>query len=224
VLDRLRTRIQQLRDVLPIGHGRRSFAQEGEDLILARIFADQARGTYVDVGAHHPRRFSNTYMLYRRGWHGVNIDAAPGSMASFRIQRPRDLNLEIGVAETAETRDFFVFDEPALNTFDAERAKALDKPPYKIVSVHRVKCQPLAAILREHAVGSVDLLTIDAEGYDYQVLTTFDWDGARPRVVLTEQFSRDLVALLESKTHRFMTERGYHIIAKTFNSVVYVNS
>jgi FkbM family methyltransferase len=221
-LERLRATLLRLRDALPIGHTRRSFAQEGEDLILARIFGEQAHGIYVDVGAHHPRRFSNTHMLYRRGWHGVNIDATPGSMKLFRSQRPRDINLEVGVAATSDVRDFYVFNEPALNTFDAERAKSLDRPPYRIDAVRKVACQPLAEILRSHSIGRIDLLTIDAEGYDDEVLSTLDWEASRPRVVLTEQFSRDLSALLESSTATRMQARGYRVIAKTFNSVFYV--
>jgi FkbM family methyltransferase len=221
-LDRLRAVLVRLRDALPIGHTRRSFAQEGEDLILARIFGEQARGIYVDVGAHHPRRFSNTHMLYRRGWHGVNIDATPGSMKLFRRQRARDINLEVGVAATSDVRDFYVFNEPALNTFDAERAKSLDRPPYRIEAVRKVACQPLAEILRSHSIGRIDLLTIDAEGYDDEVLSTLDWETSRPRVVLTEQFSRDLSTLLESTTATRMQARGYRVIAKTFNSVFYV--
>jgi FkbM family methyltransferase len=221
-LERLRATLLRLRDALPIGHARCSFAQEGEDLILARIFGEQAHGIYVDVGAHHPRRFSNTHMLYRRGWHGVNIDATPGSMKLFRSQRPRDVNLEVGVAATSDARDFYVFNEPALNTFDAERAKSLDRPPYRIDAVRKVACQPLAEILRSHSIGRIDLLTIDAEGYDDEVLSTLDWEASRPRVVLTEQFSRDLSALLESSTATRMQARGYRVIAKTFNSVFYV--
>ena len=60
-----------------------SWSQEGEDRILYRIFEQQPVGFYVDVGAHHPKRFSNTYFFYRRGWRGINIDAMPGSMKNF---------------------------------------------------------------------------------------------------------------------------------------------
>lgn len=222
MIDRLRARIERVRDVLPGGHGRTSLAQEGEDLILERIFESQDRGVYVDVGAHHPKRFSNTYLLYRRGWRGVNIDAAPGSMAAFRRERPRDVNLECGVAATAELRDFFVFNEPALSTFDAARARSLERPPYVIEAVRKVRCAPLSTILREHSIGAIDLLTIDVEGLDYEVLRTLDWEVSRPRVVLTEQFSRDLAMLMTSELHGFMHGRGYRIIAKTFNSVFYV--
>jgi FkbM family methyltransferase len=219
----IRAGLDRVRDVLPGGHGRVSFSQEGEDLILDRIFENQSAGIYVDVGAHHPQRFSNTHLLYRRGWHGVNIDATPGSMRSFRRIRPRDVNLEIGVTAKEEVRDFFVFNEPALNTFDAARAKSLDRPPYVIEHVHKVRCAPLSAILSEHSIGPIDLLTIDAEGFDFEVLQTLDWKVSRPHVVLTEQFSRDIATLLASEMHAFMHDRGYQLIAKTFNSVFYID-
>ena len=75
----------------------KSYSQEGEDLLLRRIFEHQKNGFYVDVGAHHPFRFSNTYLLYKCGWRGINIDAMPGSMRLFRRFRARDINIECGV-------------------------------------------------------------------------------------------------------------------------------
>jgi len=71
-----------------------SFAQEGEDRVLYRMFQGRfgRPGFYVDVGAHHPTRFSNTYLFYRMGWRGINLDAMPGSMAAFARARPRDIN------------------------------------------------------------------------------------------------------------------------------------
>ncbi len=224
LVDRLRTRVDQLRDVLPGGFGRTSLAQEGEDLILERIFEHSPTGIYVDVGAHHPLRFSNTHLLYRRGWHGVNIDATPGSMAPFRKLRPRDINLEVGIGAREEVRDFYVFNEPALNTFDEARAKSLVNETYRIEHVHKVRCAPLSTILREHAVGAIDLLTIDAEGFDFTVLQTVDWERWHPRVVLTEQFSRDVGTLVESDVHAYLHARGYRLVAKTFNSVFYLAS
>ena len=43
-----------------------SYSQEGEDMVLQRIFAQKEYGFYIDVGAHHPKRFSNTYLFYKR--------------------------------------------------------------------------------------------------------------------------------------------------------------
>ena len=220
----IRAQLDRIRAVLPGGMGRVSFAQEGEDLVLARMFEHQDTGIYVDVGAHHPIRFSNTYLLHRRGWHGVNIDAAPGSMKAFTRMRPGDINLEVGITAREETRAFHVFNEPALNTFDAERARTLDRPPYKVLQVCQVRCAPLAKILREHSIGAIDLLSIDAEGFDFEVLQTVDWEVARPKVVITEHFSRDLTELFASELHAYMTARGYQLSAKTFNSLFYTSA
>ncbi|MEO8842381.1 MAG: FkbM family methyltransferase [Kofleriaceae bacterium] len=171
------------------------------------------------MGAHHPQRFSNTLLLHRRGWRGVNIDATPGSMTEFRRHRPRDINLEIGVTAKAETRDFYVFDESALNTFDAVRAKSFEQ--HVVRRVDKVRCLPLSAILREHAIAAIDLLTVDAEGFDFEVLQTLDWETSRPRVVLSEHFSRDIETVIASELHAFMRARGYRLLAKTFNSLFY---
>lgn len=75
----------------------KSYALQGEDLILKEIFHQVKNGFYVDVGAHHPFKFSNTYFFYKRGWRGINIDALPHSMNLFNQFRPRDINVECGV-------------------------------------------------------------------------------------------------------------------------------
>lgn len=47
-------------------YARQSFSQEGEDLVLSRFFDGQESGFYIEVGAHHPFRFSNTYLFTKR--------------------------------------------------------------------------------------------------------------------------------------------------------------
>ena len=44
------------------------YSQNGEDLILNRLFENKEKGFFIDVGAHHPIRFSNTYLFYKKGW------------------------------------------------------------------------------------------------------------------------------------------------------------
>ena len=97
----------------------RSWSQEGEDMVLRRIF-EKKNGFYVDVGAHHPIRFSNTYFFYRIGWSGINIDAMPGSMQAFKKSRVRDINLELGVSNHNANLDYYIFNDTALNTFSVK--------------------------------------------------------------------------------------------------------
>src|SRR5688500_4139273 len=95
----------------------RGYAQEGEDLILQLMLAWRANGFYVDVGAHHPQFDSNTYLFYKRGWSGINIDAMPNSMKLFNRLRPRDINLELAISKKSEELTYYLFNTPQLNGF-----------------------------------------------------------------------------------------------------------
>src|SRR5438552_13668137 len=55
-----------------------SFSQLGEDLAICRLTDELAldRGVYVDAGAFHPIFGSNTLLLHKRGWRGINVDLA----------------------------------------------------------------------------------------------------------------------------------------------------
>ena len=104
------------------GFSLKSYSQEGEDMILRRLFEKQKTGFYVDVGAHHPKRFSNTFFFYKKGWSGINIDAMPNSMRLFNEIRPRDTNLEIPISDKKQKLKYYMFNEPALNGFSKELA------------------------------------------------------------------------------------------------------
>ena len=193
-----------------------------------RLFEDTAAGIYVDVGAHHPFRFSNTCLLHQRGWRGINIDARPGSMRLFRRYRPDDVNLEIGISEEPTSLEFFVFAEPALNTFDQNLASDRQKEGWVLTQRTTVACMTLSQVLEQHlprlGTNSVDLLTVDAEGLDLAVMRSNDWRRFRPRAIVVEILESDLDQVTCSPTGRFLGNVGYVPTAKLYNSVVFLPS
>jgi len=45
----------------------KSYSQEGEDLILARMLGEKKEGFYIDVVAHHPQKiFKHIFILQKR--------------------------------------------------------------------------------------------------------------------------------------------------------------
>ncbi len=202
-----------------------TFSQEGEDLLLEEMFQEKggAPGFYVDVGAHHPKRFSNTYTFHMRGWTGINIDATPGSMAAFQEQRPNDINLELGVGAEEGELTFFLFNEPALNTFDAQRAAFLESTTsFRVAGRHLVPVRRLETVLSQHCAGkTIDFLSIDTEGFDLAVVRSNDWERFRPRIVLLEDLATDLLALAETELCQFMLSADYKPIVKLPRSVIY---
>jgi len=205
-------------------YSRDSFSQEGEDLLLERYLQDRKTGFYVDVGAHHPLRFSNTYRLYRRGWRGLNIDANPGSMAIFKRLRPRDINVEAAVSAEKGMLTYYVFNEPALNTFDKERASATNGETYRIVDELRISTHPLSELLDQHVPNGIqiDLLTVDVEGFDVEVLESNNWERYIPEFVLIECLGVSTLAqAYEHPAAKLLLSKRYSLVAKTLNTVLF---
>ena len=72
---------------------RSRYSQWGEDLSIIEFFKEKKNGVYFDVGCFHPLMYSNTCLLFKNGWNGINIDINPTSIDLFNIIRPNDLNL-----------------------------------------------------------------------------------------------------------------------------------
>jgi FkbM family methyltransferase len=205
-------------------YARESFSQEGEDLILERFLENRERGFYVDIGAHHPKRISNTYRLYRRGWRGINVDATPGSMERFKRVRPRDINIEAAVSATAQELMFYVFDLPELNTLDKNLAIERVNQRHPIVSEVPVSTCSLAELLDRHMPRNtaIDLLNIDVEGFDYDVLRSNDWKRYAPEFIFVECL--EALSLNQAQTDpvaKFLLEQQYSIVAKTRHTVLF---
>jgi FkbM family methyltransferase len=202
----------------------KSNSQEGEDMILQRIFARKEFGFYVDIGAHHPRRFSNTCLFYRKGWSGINIEPNPDAGAAFQKERPRDINLQVGISDHEGRLTYYFFNDPALNSFDRELTDSrVENTSYRVIGTKEVAVRRLDAVLREHLPPGVniDFLSIDVEGLDMAVLRSNDWDAFRPKVVLVEALEVSLEDVLASEVFQFMKNRGYQLFAKTVNTLIF---
>lgn len=202
-----------------------SYSQEGEDGMLRRIFASQRTGFFVDIGAHHPKRYSNTYYFYLFGWRGINVDAAPGSMELFSKVRPRDINIEAAVANGNKTLTYYEFDESTLNGFSKGISLSRNaQGTYKIVSERKVETVPLAEIFERYLPPGqmIDFLNIDVEGFDLEVLESNDWTKYQPTIVLAEDLClSNLQQLDKSPVVCFMHRQGYELYGKAVTTLIF---
>jgi FkbM family methyltransferase len=203
-----------------------AYSSEGEDLILKRIFDTKTNGVYIDVGAHHPFRVSNTYLFYKKNWTGINIDPMPGSQAMFNKYRPLDINLEMGVSATKQHLTYYIFNEPALNTFSTDKVEEYTQDPqYRIIKEQKIETWPLADILDRYlpAGTNIDFLTIDAEGLDMEVLRSNNWQKYRPTYILVESTPFLLANMHNTEMGQYMQDAGYAIFAKTYYTYIFKN-
>jgi len=217
-----------LRKYLPINYfqWQISYSQEGEDMVLRSFYEGKKgyKGFYIDVGAHHPSRFSNTNFFYKKGWRGINIEPTPGAIKAFNIFRRRDINLNIGISSKKDMLLFYCFNEPALNGFSKEVSEERNNSSkkYKIIKEIEVETRPLADVLDEYLPKDqqIDFLTIDVEGLDLQVLQSNNWEKYKPTYIVVED-SINFTTLADSDVYSFLEKQGYSIIAKTMRTLFF---
>lgn len=203
--------------------GKKSFSQEGEDMVLERIYEHKFDGFYVDVGAHHPMRFSNTYHFYKKGWRGINIDGLPGSMENFNKYRKGDINIETLISDNPLEYLYYQFEEPALNTIDQELGEKRIKEGQKLIARTKLKSSRLDELLSTHLSNSqkIDILSVDVEGHDLQVLQSNNWNLYRPEFIIAELLECDFTNYSTNVTASYLISNGYQPYAKCVHSWIF---
>lgn len=170
-----------------------SYSLDGEDLIIDRLCGGKKTGFYVDVGACHPTRLSNTRHFYEKGWRGINIEANPAQLEAFKKHRPRDINVNVGAGlDEGESLDFYVMFPQTLGTFSKEFRDMNVARGCEHIKTETIRVQKLSSILGQYlpAGEEIDFLSVDAEGRDFDVIKSNDWQKYRPKVVCVEMATR----------------------------------
>jgi len=154
-----------------------TYAQNFEDVILARVFSERIDGFYVDIGACHPDVASVTRHFYEAGWSGVNVEPVRESYERLVAARSRDVNLCIAIA--GHTGKLKLYEGASVGETSAT-------PPYPGARGIESPCITLAALCEQYADRAIDFLKIDVEGMELDVVASGDWNRFRPAVVVIE--------------------------------------
>jgi len=203
-----------------------SFAQDGEDVLLYSFYKYKKRGHkgfYVDIGAHHPFRFSNTALFYAKGWTGINLEPTPHLIKLFRKYRRKDINLELAVSDVKGKLSFFEFNEPAINGFDEKLSLERSKmPQYQLIAQKEIPVMPLSEILDKYLPQgqAIDFFSIDVEGHDINILRSNDWEKYKPEFILIEG-SLKAESLDGKEINDFLQNKGYCIAGMAKRTLLY---
>ena len=165
---------------------KRTYSMDGEDIAIDKYVENKSNGFYVDIGAHHPLQRSNTNLLFKKGWEGINIDINKFSIDLFNYLRPKDINLQTAISDK-EGDIIFYFQKnfSQLNTTDINTAKKHFNNNFK---ERNVRCQTIKKILDNSRFKNrkIDFLNIDVEGAEMKVLNTLDFYIYAPQVICIE--------------------------------------
>ena len=167
-----------------------SYAQNNEDIMLWGYFHGLSEpGFYVDLGANHPVDDSVTHFFYERGWSGVNVEPNKELSQKIKENRPRDINLNIGIADKNGTASFRQYSAHGLSSFSEYHKQGYadaDNDGTRAFKDVKTTVRTLKNVLKKHAKETIHFLKIDIEGFEHQALSSNDWNTFRPWVICIE--------------------------------------
>ena len=172
---------------------RTQYSQWGEDLLINNFFENKQKGIYLDIGCFHPFMYSNTYLLFQKGWKGINIDINQTSIDLFNICRPNDTNLCTTIDENKRKFEVY-YDDPfsPVNTLDKDFYLNLKKTFFKNKKKLFVQSKKIQEIIEVSKIeGTIDFINIDVEGFDYEMLTQIDLKKFKVKLISIETHNVD---------------------------------
>ena len=215
-------------------HKKISYSYGGIDSLVCNIFKNNDKGFYVDIGCGHPVKNNNTYLLNKKGWHGINIDLDNENIDLFDIYRPKDLNISTAISDKIGEVDlFFYHSKSALNTIDKKTA---NYQKAKVSNIKKIKTNTLNNILNNSKYNNleIDFLSIDIEGSEFLALKNFDFNKYNPKVIVVEYLDLSLAALeiknlninsaINSDIYKLIISKNFTLVNMLHSDLVFVNN
>ena len=209
-----------------------SYSQCGEDILMSCALTELGilKPTYLDIGTNHPILNNNTYLFYSRGARGICVE--PDSELFRVIKRIRKydtcLNAGIGPVDD-ENAVFYVMSSKPLGTFlQSEANKYVNDRNYGKQEIRKVTKMPLVSIntvMAKYFSPCAEIVSVDAEGYDLEIIASLDLQKYRPKVMCVETLRYGNNGKVEKQNEiiKYLTERGYFLYADTYVNSIFVD-
>ena len=209
------------------------FSFSGVDVIIENIFKSYNMGIYVDIGCQHPIKNNNTYLLYKKGWCGLNIDLDKDNIDLFNIARPNDCNVNIAISNKIDDVDlYFYHNRSPINTIDK---KTSDFQNAQVSEVKKIKTNTLDNIINNSKFSNkkINLLSVDVEGHELEVLQGFDFTSYKPDVIVVEFLdlttkklevkNLNIENLFKTELYKFLISKNYVLANYIYSDLIFIN-
>ena len=204
-----------------IKYKKSSYSFNAVDLIVDHMFKKKGVGFYLDIGSQNPISNNNTYLLFQRGWRGINIDLDIKNIELFKICRPNDINLNFAISSSISKKKlYFYHDKSPINTLSHEVANFQKAAIKEIKTVNSVT---LNSVLENiNFDNEISYMNIDVEGHEIDVLKGFDLKKYKPSVISVEYLdlkmkhlelrNNDLSRVIKSELYVLLIKNNYHLV------------
>lgn len=197
-----------------------SHSQFGQDVfVLKDIFKNKDNGFFVDVGANHPVKINNTFLLESKGWKGISIEPQKQFRDLWEKERGTEC-LQYVIGPENKKVDFVEGDE---NEHVLSGVAGYNKcnNNQKVINIEQKR---LSDIFIDKKITEIDYLSIDVEGYEMNVLESIDFSKVNIKLIGIENdigfkkfpfLSKKLGSSLgNSNIRKFLIGKNYKYLAR----------
>lgn len=209
-----------------------SYSLTGIDLIVDYIFKKN-KGIYIDVGCNHPVYSNNTYLLYKKGWQGINIDIDEKSVKLFNLFRKNDLNINLAVSSKKTELEYINFgDKSPINKIKT----TFNKDLHPLDKIKKIKSDTLDSIIEnsKYKDKKIDFVSIDVEGYEIEVIKGFNLKKYKPSIIVIEYLDTSLRTIeiknfnlqniINSEIYKLMIKYEYHMVNWLHSDLIFAHN
>ena len=214
---------------------KKSYSISNVDLIIDRMFSKVEKGVFIDLGCNHPIKFNNTYLLYKRGWRGINIDLDKESIDEFNKIRDKDYNVQSLISTNIgeEKEIYYYHSRSAINTLSKELLEHR-KTKKDSIKILKETTNTLENIIEKSPFKNqkINLLSIDIENHEYEALKNFNFSKFRIDVIVIEIhdlrqkkleiYNQSLDFVVNSKIYKLLTNNSYKLVNWVNSDFVFV--
>jgi FkbM family methyltransferase len=185
----------------------KSTSQINQDMFVLSELGFKRNGYFVEFGAANGKDLSNTYMLEKEmGWTGIVAEPAMVWRDELTKNRSCHVSFDCVWSKSNEELEFNEVHAPELSTVDSfsssdsHASSRSDGKKYKVYTVS------LLDLLKQYnAPKEIDYLSIDTEGSEFEILSAFDFDAYKIKVITCEHNFTEM----RDKIKDLLLNKGY---------------
>jgi FkbM family methyltransferase len=185
----------------------KSKAQVAQDLFVLSELDFKEDGFFVEFGATNGIHLSNTYLLESEyGWRGILAEPARCWHEDLKKNRSGSVETDCVWKESDMQLTFNEVEQGDLSTIDAYSMSDSHGKSRSDGKTYKVRTISLEGLLEKHkAPREIDYLSIDTEGSEFQILSTFNFDKYRINIITCEHnFSET-----REQVYALLSQKGY---------------
>jgi len=185
----------------------KSKSQLNQDMFVLVELGFKRDGYFVEFGATNGLDLSNTHLLEKEfGWTGILAEPARVWQEALIANRTCKINFDCVWSKSHEEIEFNEVSAAELSTIDTFSGSDMHKQARESGNKYKVYTVSLLDLLKKYkAPKEIDYLSIDTEGSEFEILSAFDFDAYKIRVITCEHNFTPM----REQIYELLTSKGY---------------